>query len=336
MVGSLPVNDLVISILFLFKSMIHAKIAMTDESVAVMALLSLEEKAKGQVRVSALRGGTFTLPKRLFVSGATNDEFARVPSLSFLITEDRDTNGRHKRTLFDLGLRRDTSTYTPQIQNHLRNRLPLETTPDVLQSLVDGGLKASDIDEIILSHVHWDHIGTPTDFPQAKFLVGAGSLSLLETGLNGHMSHSNFQHDLFQGLEAFELSDPGNWNLIGDLKMLNLSEGGCMYAVDSPGHLTGHIALLARTGHHKWVLLIGDACHDKRLLTGEQSIAEWTDVEGRTCCIHMDKKKATETLEIFTRWKKASEKSGIGLDIVFAHDVEWAESHPEAFLPGSF
>ncbi|KAF4967742.1 hypothetical protein FSARC_4803 [Fusarium sarcochroum] len=309
---------------------------MADSSLATAALLNLEAKAQGQVRVSALRGGTFTLPKRLFVSGAAHDEFTRVPSLSFLITEDRDTRGRHKRTIFDLGLRRDTSKYTPEIQSHLKNRLPMDTTPDVLQSLVKSGLEASDIDEVILSHVHWDHIGTPADFPQAKFLVGAGSLKLLKTGLDGHMSHSNFQRNLFQGLKAVELSDPGGWDLVGGLKMLDLSNRGFIYAVDSPGHLTGHIALLARTGHHKWALLIGDACHDKRLLTGEQSIAEWTDVEGRSCCIHMDRKKATETLETFGSWKRASEECGIALDIVFAHDLEWAESHPDSFLPGSF
>ncbi|KAM0185129.1 hypothetical protein ACHAPI_012279 [Fusarium lateritium] len=308
---------------------------MADKSFAVAALLNLEAKAQGQARVSALRGGTFTLPKSLFVSSVTNEEFACVPSLSFLVTTNRGGSKRHKRTLFDLGLRRDTSKYTPQIQSHLGNRLPMHTTPDVLQSLVDGGLEASDIDEVILSHVHWDHIGTPTDFTQAKFLVGAGSLSLLKTGLNGHMSHSNFQHDLLHGLDAVELSDPSGWDLVGGLKMLDLSDGGFVYAVDSPGHLTGHIALLARTGCSKWAMLIGDACHDKRLLTGEQSIAEWTDEEGRSCCIHMDKTKATETLEVFSLWKQASEESGVTLDVVFAHDAEWAKTHPEAFLPGS-
>ncbi|KAH6964700.1 hypothetical protein HG530_004068 [Fusarium avenaceum] len=308
---------------------------MSDNSVAIASLLDLEAKAQGQVQVSALRGGTFTLPKKLFVSSATDNEFTRVPSLSFLIAEDHGAGGRPKCTLFDLGLRRDTGTYTPQIQQHLKSRLPMHTTPDVLQSLVDGGLKASDIDEVILSHIHWDHIGTPTDFREAKFMVGAGSLSLLQTGLNGHMSHSNFQQDLFEGLNAVELSDPGGWDLIGGLKMLDLRNGGYLYVVDSPGHLTGHIALLARVGVQKWVLLIGDACHDTSLLTGEQSIAEWTDAEGRSCCIHMDKEKATETLEIFSMWKGAFEQSGMNLTIVFAHNVEWAESHPEAFFPGS-
>lgn len=308
---------------------------MSDHPAVVAALLALEARAQGQVSVSALRGGTFTLPKRLFVSEATDEEFTRVPSLSFLLTQTLGGDGRYKRTLFDLGLRRDTRTYTPKIQDHLRRRLPIQTTPDVLQSLENCDLKAGDIDKVILSHVHWDHIGTPSDFPRAKFLVGAGSLSLLERGFNGHMSHSNFQHDLFQDLDVTELSEPSSWDSVGGLKILELGDSGLVYVVDSPGHLTGHISLLARAGPRKWVLLIGDACHDKRLLTGEQSIAEWIDSEGRTCCIHMDKAKATETLEIFAMWKRASEECDVALDVIFAHDVEWAELHADAFLPGA-
>lgn len=301
------------------------------------ALLALESSARGHVNISALRGGTFTLPKRLFVSGAADDECSRVPSLSFLVAHQSPESGQ-RLILFDLGLRRDTSTYTPKIQSHLRNRLPMEALPDVRQSLLDGGLDPAAIDEVILSHVHWDHIGTPLDFPQAKFFVGAGSIGILEGGFGGHMSHSNFQHDLFDHLNVRQFPDPGGedsaWHVAGGLSILGLTSDGSAYVVDSPGHLTGHIALLARSGTRRWVLLIGDACHDSRLLAGEMEIAEWSDADGRACCIHMDKQKATETLATFSRWRQASERCGINLQIIFAHDAEWAQSHPEAFFPG--
>ena len=301
--------------------------------------LALESTACGTVTISAVRGGTLTLPKKLFVTGASGHERSQVPSLSFLIIHQSPGVGP-RRILFDLGLRRETDKYTPQIQNHLRNRLPMETMPDVRESLLNGGLTTEAIDEVILSHVHWDHIGTPLDYPQAKFFVGAGSLRLLKEGFGGHMSHSNFQHDLFNNLNAREFPSPestgSGWRVAGGLSLLSLTDDGSVFVVDSPGHLTGHIALLLRRATKRWVLLIGDACHDKRLLTGEMTIAEWTDSGGRSCCIHMDKKKATETLAIFSLWKQVSEDCGIELEIIFSHDAEWAQSHPDAFFPGTF
>lgn len=345
--GSTGISPLVLTTLYItrcaslqcnnFCVLFSSAFKMSDLSDVVSALSALELKARGEVRISALHGGTFTLPTKLFVSEVPDDERSLVPSLSFLITQTLP-GGQRKYTLFDLGLRRDTSSYTPQIQSHLHNRLPMQLLPDVRQSLQDGGLGIEAINEVILSHVHWDHIGTPLDYPHARFLVGAESLSLLESGLNGHMSHSNFQHNLFDNLNVRELADPqateAGWHRTGGLNILALDENGSIYAVDSPGHLTGHIALLARNGDRRWVLLIGDACHDVRLLTGEKDIAEWTDTEGRSCCIHMDKQKATETLGTFAKWKRASEECGINLSIVFAHDAEWAQSHPEAFFPG--
>ncbi|KAJ2901612.1 hypothetical protein MKZ38_001632 [Zalerion maritima] len=319
---------------------------MSEIAATTADLLALESAASGQVAISALRGGTFTLPKKLFVSGSADDERTLVPSLSFLLLcESRE--GKRRRIIFDLGLRRDVDAYTPQLQAHVRNRQPMRTFPDVRQGLLDGNLDPGAIDEVILSHVHWDHIGTPSDFPCARFFVGAGSLALLTAGMSGHMSHSNFQHDLFDNMDVREFTDPGTpgddeesgsetgWRSAGGLRILDISSDGAVYAVDSPGHLTGHVALLARRGPRRWVLLIGDACHDGRLLTGEREIAQWTDDEGRACCIHADKETATATLASFARWKQASEQCGIDLQIIFAHDAEWAQSHAEAFFPGT-
>ncbi|RMZ86326.1 hypothetical protein DV736_g6449, partial [Chaetothyriales sp. CBS 134916] len=303
---------------------------MTNMPEVVSALHGLEAAAHRCVRISALQGGWFTLPKRQFVSGVPDDEKSLVPSLSFLLTYESSTDTTNsKRVLFDLGLRRNPA--------HVR------------QSLRASGLEPDTIDEIILSHVHWDHIGMPSDYPGAKFFVGSGSLKLIKNGLNEHMSHSNFQPDLFNNLDAREFPDPvahyqarsprdsleHAWRSVAGLNILDYSGNGNMYVVDTPGHLTGHISLLVRTGPRRWVLLIGDACHDLRLLTGKASIAEWSDAEGRICCIHMDKRTATKTLGIFRSWKEAAVQGGFDLQIVFAHDADWVRSNPEALFPGA-
>lgn len=87
--------------------------------------------------------------------------------------------------------------------------------------------------------------------------------------------------------------------------------------VNAPGHLPGHINVLAQVSETQQVYLGGDACHDRRLLTGEKQIGEWTDVEGRVCCIHADRKGAEETIE------RIRQLENEGVEIIFAHDVEW-------------
>ncbi|KAM0328705.1 hypothetical protein ACHAQA_005118 [Verticillium albo-atrum] len=305
----------------------------------------LEHAARGYVHISALQGGYFTLPKKIFVADVPSDETSFVPSLAFLVSYNgtRKTSHGSRHLLFDLGLRRDPFGYTPQIQSHLENRRPIHFVPDVRQSLLDGGFDPGHIDEVILSHVHWDHVGTPSDFPSAKFFVGAGSLDILKNGLNGHMSHSNFQADLFDSLEVEELPDtkspnaPGSgpgWRRMAGLDLLDFSGDGTLYIVDTPGHLTGHISLLGRVGEQRWVLLVGDACHDRRLLTGEARIAEWSDSEGRTCCIHMNKAQAMETLAKFRVWKEAALEAAVDMQIILAHDADWAAGSTQAFYPG--
>ncbi|KAK1536300.1 3-hydroxyisobutyrate dehydrogenase [Colletotrichum costaricense] len=209
------------------------KTAGRSDGMAV-ALKDLESKARGEVQVSALRGGEFTLPKRFFVAGVSEDETSLVPSLSFLISQNLFEGG-HRRILYDLGLRRDIGRYSTPIQNHTKNRQPMTLLPDVRQSLIDGGLDVAAIDEVILSHVHWDHIGTPSDFPNARF-----------------------RSDLFDGLRVEEITGPrehvdaagftNGWKNLEGLRILDIggSDDGSLFAVDLPGHLPGHLGLLAR------------------------------------------------------------------------------------------
>lgn len=307
---------------------------------ATQALEQLEKKAESTVTASALHGGTFTLPLKLFIADAQETDRSLVPSLAFLLVH-QDQSGQRTNIVFDLGLRRDTHDYIPPIRDHLHSRQPMNTLPDVRQSLVDGGVRPADISHIIISHVHWDHTGTPTDYPQAQFWVGSGALDVLENGLGGHLGHQHFESNLFHGLHVKEFpSTPsdaksGNgWEKIGDFWMYDFKGDGTIYVVDAPGHLPGHVNLLARIGHKQWIYLVGDACHDKRLLSGEKRIAEWTDSGGRSCCIHTDKKETEATLARIRSLQAAASKTGLHLEVILAHSMEWSDTHQGSFLPG--
>jgi glyoxylase-like metal-dependent hydrolase (beta-lactamase superfamily II) len=91
-----------------------------------------------------------------------------------------------------------------------------------------------------------------------------------------------------------------------------------VYIVNAPGHLPGHINILANTHDGRKVYLGGDACHDRRLLTGEKEIGEWWDAVGHICCIHADREAAEATIQ------RIRELEEDGVEIILSHDDGWA------------
>jgi glyoxylase-like metal-dependent hydrolase (beta-lactamase superfamily II) len=100
---------------------------------------------------------------------------------------------------------------------------------------------------------------------------------------------------------------------------MDIFQDGSLLVVDAPGHLPGHINLLARTGPSKYTYLAGDACHDRRILRGELDIGEWHDEHGHICCIHADKAQAKRTIELVRQLEDD------GIEVILAHDIEWEE-----------
>jgi glyoxylase-like metal-dependent hydrolase (beta-lactamase superfamily II) len=304
------------------------------------------------VQLHVLSGGHFSLPEHQFVAPSSPTARWTVPSLCFLVQHRDKTTSKTTNIIFDLGLRRDVTRYSEPIRRHIATRQPLYTDPDVTKSLLQAGLTPNDVDYVIYSHVHWDHVGEPRDFPHSTFIVGHGSLGLLAGTSTGSLKggHSFFEADLLDSLRTVELPDPdpgkatdivldaegsssskssdlnlkGPWRTIdGSPPVLDVFSDASLYIVDAPGHLPGHINLLVRVededreGQTRWVYLAGDACHDRRILRGEKEIGEWEDASGHRCCIHAHRKKAEETI---ARIRALQEN---GVEVIFSHDVEW-------------
>ncbi|KAH7350534.1 AhpD-like protein [Rhexocercosporidium sp. MPI-PUGE-AT-0058] len=292
------------------------------------------------VQVHALSAGHFSLPEYQFVHPASKTAHNTVPSLAFLIQHEDISTGKKTRIVFDLGLRRDINRYSEPIRKHTESRQPMSTDPDVVKSLAAGSIAPDDIDYVILSHVHWDHIGEPRDFPRSHFIVGFGAKALLQgksASLRG--GHSFFEADLLPESRTTELVSPssskevlGRCSKIGTPNFLqgwtshamfpnviDVFRDGSLYIVDAPGHLPGHINLYAKTGLNKCVYLGGDACHDRRIIRMEKDIGTWPDSEGHICCIHADREEAERTIDRI----RLIEKQGV--EVIFAHDVEWEQ-----------
>jgi glyoxylase-like metal-dependent hydrolase (beta-lactamase superfamily II) len=175
-------------------------------------------------------------------------------------------------------------------------------------------------------------------------VVGNGALQLLKGSPNSlRGSHSFFESDLLPEGRTTELANPYEphsppanettshnttgphfqqpWISYKHLPhVLDIFNDGSVLIVDAPGHLPGHINILAKTGPTTSVYLAGDACHDRRIMRKECAIGEWHDDQGHICCIHGDKKVAEQTIE------RIRELERQGVEVIFAHDVEWEEN----------
>ena len=117
------------------------------------------------------------------------------------------------------------------------------------------GVDAAQVQDVIVTHMHYDHVGTFADFPQARFHLQDTEMAFA-TGR--HMCHGYFQH-------AYEVDDVTAMVRLAYQDRVVFHEGTQELAPGlSVHHIGGHTAGLqcvrvwTRRG---WVVLASDASH---------------------------------------------------------------------------
>ncbi|KAI1676098.1 Metallo-beta-lactamase superprotein [Pyrenophora tritici-repentis] len=183
-------------------------------------------------------------------------EGLHAPIYCFLVSNP--CTGQH--LLFDLGVRPDWRNYAPKTAALIGATTVVTPGSDVagvLDADDSVGIRSTDINAVIWSHNHFDHIGDITRFPQLPILLSA--LVCVPQ----------------QGRVVREINFTDSGLKIGRFDAFDFFGDGSFYLLDAPGHAIGHICALARTDatcspdgeiESCFVFMGADACHHMGVL----------------------------------------------------------------------
>jgi N-acyl homoserine lactone hydrolase len=149
--------------------------------------------------------------------------------------------------LYDTGLN-DRLVGRPLYENRLDGYAQIKF--DTLSGqLADIGISPPDIDYLVLSHYHWDHIGNAGDFAGSTWLVYKGDRDQMFAAA----ARANPWFNQYAALEHSKTRIlSGDYDVFGD---------GTVVVLATPGHTEGHCSLLVRLANTGPVVLSGDLYH---------------------------------------------------------------------------
>ncbi|MFH1625494.1 MAG: N-acyl homoserine lactonase family protein [Pseudomonadota bacterium] len=157
--------------------------------------------------------------------------------------------GAKKKIVVDTG--------TPDLERSLKYHLysksePLKPHQGIIPQLAKVGVKPAEIDIVVLTHLHWDHVGNVNDFPNAQFIVSQTELRFALDPLPS----------LYVAYEALQLGmKPLFLDIIERIKTVDMKDHKLIEGVriiPLPGHTPGSIGVVVETekGPH---VIAGDA-----------------------------------------------------------------------------
>jgi N-acyl homoserine lactone hydrolase len=134
--------------------------------------------------------------------------------------------------------------------------LPNDGSAAVGNALRAAGFDPNDVDDVILTHLHFDHAGGVAQLPNARIVVQEREWASRHD--EGLVSVGAYQPDDFElGHDLLQVD--GDLDLLGD---------GTVTLLLTDGHTAGHQSVLVRTEEGEFVLC-GDCCYLRRTLIDE-------------------------------------------------------------------
>lgn len=177
------------------------------------------------------------------------------PAFSFLISHPSG-----QKLLFDLSIRRDWEKLSPKVLESVQKPAHdwhLSVPQNVSDVLAGNEVGLNEVNAIIWSHPHFDHLGNPSLFPKStNLVVGPGFKKVFGDGFPSQKDAPVLGSD-WEGRTLKELDfekDPGGLS-IGMFKAMDWFGDGSFYILDTPGHAVGHLCGLARVQSDSFVLM---------------------------------------------------------------------------------
>jgi glyoxylase-like metal-dependent hydrolase (beta-lactamase superfamily II) len=158
-----------------------------------------------------------------------------------------------RKIVIDLGFGDMTAPFPP-LQAFFRGG-------SLLENLERAGVQAADVDTVVFTHMHFDHVGwTSRDgaltFPNARYMAGEGELEFWGSVTNADLAAL--------GPHADAVQSP-----LGD-RLETMRDGGAVApgvtVLASPGHTPGHCSVVVSSGAERAIIL-GDVVHCPLQLT---------------------------------------------------------------------
>ncbi len=226
------------------------------------------------------------------------------PWLGFFLTD-----GKYK-VLCDTGVKR----------GFFRNgKSPWDNEADgddshVLKALGDIGVQPGEIDYVIYTHFHWDHVGNCHLFPQAVHVFQDDEWREMLQPLPSMDFYGMYDRRVIPELEKFKCE-----HVKGDVPFL---DGIDLYL--TPGHTAGSQILKVNTAEGGYILAGDLIC---TYLMAFPEITEWTTLDGKSSPVHPEIRnhlRSAFTITVFDHyaWFRSQAR------------VKNMISNPEQLLPG--
>jgi glyoxylase-like metal-dependent hydrolase (beta-lactamase superfamily II) len=122
------------------------------------------------------------------------------------------------------------------------------------------GHDPASIERVVMTHLHYDHLGGAEQFPNAEFVATMAELDDPPDARKGTYAHHR------RAVRRWRTID-GPWEPHGPFaRTFDLFGDGSVRLVSTPGHTPGHVSLLLRLRDDRPGLIVGDAAYDRRAI----------------------------------------------------------------------